>query len=91
MGKQYPIISLITEEKILDEKTLQSVVEKHQETGQSLIGILKQENLLDDDQLTKVIAATSRIEFVNLSPEMVDPMAAQVDQPHGVRPVAINR
>lgn len=92
MDKQDPIISFLTEEKILDEKTLQAAVERHQQTGQSLISILKKENILDDDQLTRVIAATSRIEFVNLSPEMVDPMAAhlvsyEIANSHNVIPI----
>jgi len=92
MDGQDPIISFLTEEKILDEKTLQAAVEQHQQTGQSLISILKKENLLDDDQLTRIIAATSRIEFVNLSPEMVDPMVAhlisyEIANCHNVIPV----
>ena len=92
MDGQDPIISFLTEEKILDEKTLRAAVEQHQQTGQSLISILKKENLLDDDQLTRIIAATSRIEFVNLSPEMVDPMVAhlvsyEIANCHNVIPV----
>jgi len=76
--EQDPIISLLMQEKVLDEKTLLAAVEQQQKTGQSLISILKKENLLDEDQLTRVIATTNKIEFVNLSPEMVDPMIAHL-------------
>jgi len=78
MEKQDPIISLLMQEGILDEKTLQAVIDQQQKTGQSLISILKQESLLDEDQLTRVIATVNKIEFVNLSPEMVDPMVAHL-------------
>ena len=66
------------EEKILDEKTLQATIDQQQKTGHSLISILKNENLTDEDQLTRVVATTNNIEFVNLSSEMVDPMMAHL-------------
>ena len=66
------------EEKILDEKTLQATIDQHQKTGHSLISILKNENLLDEDQLTRIVATTNNIEFVNLSSDMVDPMVAHL-------------
>ncbi len=80
------------EERILDEKTLQAVVDEHEKTGQSLINILKKENLLDEDQFTKVIASANKIEFVNLAPEMVDPMVAhlvsyEIASRHNVIPI----
>lgn len=78
MEGQDPIISLLTQEKILDEKTLQAAIEQHQKTGESLISILKNENLLDEDQFTRVVATANKIEFINLSPEMVDPMMAHL-------------
>ena len=78
MNKKDPLISFIMEEGILDEKTLQAVVEEHEKTGQGLINILKKKNLLDEDQLTKVIAGTSKTEFINLSPDMVEPMVAHL-------------
>jgi len=73
-----PLISFLTEEKILEEGTLLNVIDKHEKTGQSLITILKKEDLLDEEQLTKVVASTSGIEFVNLAPEMVEPMVAHL-------------
>jgi type IV pilus assembly protein PilB len=66
------------EERILDEETLKAVVDEHEKTGQGLINILKKEKLLDEDQITKVIAGTSKTEFINLSPDMVEPMVAHL-------------
>lgn len=78
MDKQDPIISFLMREKIVDEKTLESAVAQQQETGQNLISILKQQNLLDEGQLTRAVAIGNKIEFVNLSPEMVDPIVAHL-------------
>ncbi len=78
MQKQDRTISYILEENILDAETLQKVLEQQEASGQSLISILKKNNLVDEDQFTRIIAASNEIEFVNLSPEMVDPMAAHM-------------
>jgi type IV pilus assembly protein PilB len=78
MDKNNQLISFILEEKLLDEKTIQAVIHEHEETGQSLINILKKENLLDEDQLVQVVAGTNQTKFVNLSPEMVEPMVAHL-------------
>ena len=50
------IISLLTKENVLDEDTLQSVIKKHKSTGQSLVSILKNDHLVNDDQLVKIVA-----------------------------------
>jgi type IV pilus assembly protein PilB len=76
MENQGQIISFLKEDNILDEKSLQFAIDQQQKTGQSLINILRKEKLLGEDQLTKLIAATNRIDFINLSPESVDPMVA---------------
>lgn len=78
MDTNNPLISFLIKEKILDEGTLETVVDKHEKTGQSLITILKKENILNEDQLTKVVAGSNGIEFVNLAPEMIEPMVAHL-------------
>ena len=78
MDKKYPLISFIMEEGILDENTLNAVVDEHEKTGEGLINILKKEKLLDEDQLAKVVADTNKTEFINLSPDMVEPMVAHL-------------
>jgi type IV pilus assembly protein PilB len=78
MDKKDPLVSFIMEERILDEKTLQAVLDEHEKTGQGLINILKKEKILDEDQLVKVVAGANQTEFINLSPDMVEPMVAHL-------------
>jgi len=78
MEKQDPVISFIVENKILDEQSLQAAVDQQQKTGQSLVNVLKNENLIDEDQFTRIVATANKIEFINLSPEQVDPMVAHL-------------
>jgi len=78
MENQDPIISLITKENILDEATLQAAIAQQRQTGQSLINVLKNGNLVNEEQLTRVIAVAHNIEFVNLSPDMIDTMTAHL-------------
>ena len=92
MQKQDPAISYILKENILDEKTLQKVLKEEKTSGQSLINILKKDKLVDEEQLTRIIAAGNKIEFINLSPDMVYPMAAhmisyEIAKQHNVIPV----
>ena len=78
MRNEDPIITFIKEEKILDKDALQLVLDKRKDTGQSVISILKSEGLVDDEQLTRIIARANKIEFINLTPDMIDPMAAHL-------------
>lgn len=78
MKKQEHIISYIQKENIFDRETLQEILSQYQSSGKSIINILKDGKFVDDEQLTRIIAAGNKIEFVNLSPDMVDPMAARM-------------
>jgi type IV pilus assembly protein PilB len=79
MQENDDIISYILKENIVDEKTLQRVLKKQQEvSGESLVSILEKSNLVDENQAGKIIAVSNKIEFVNLSPDMVNPMAAHL-------------
>jgi len=78
MENDSPIISILTDEKILDKATLDTALAQQRQTGQSLISILKKGKFVNDEQLTKIIAAVNNIEFVNLSPDMIDPMSAHM-------------
>ena len=77
MQNEDPIISAIRD-LIGDERILQVAIEKHTNTGRSLMSILKEEKLLDEEQFAKIVAVSNKIEFINLSPEMVDPIAAHM-------------
>jgi type IV pilus assembly protein PilB len=96
MAEQDPIISYLLDENILDDKAIETLLAKQRDSGQSLIGLLKSENLVDDEQLTRIIAIGNKLEFVTLSPDMVDPMAARllpyemVNQ-HNLIPIRIDK
>ena len=78
MMNQEPIISFLLEEHIVDDQTLETILAKQRDTGQSLVGLLKSENLVDDNQLMRIIALGNKIEFITLSPDAVDPMVAHL-------------
>ncbi|MBN1787685.1 MAG: type II/IV secretion system protein [Sedimentisphaerales bacterium] len=46
--------------------------------GKSIISMLKGNNLVTDEQLARIIAAIQNIEFIVLSPDMVDPITAHM-------------
>lgn len=78
MEKQDAIISFLRTGKILDEITLKSLMELQKSTGQSMVSILKHESMLDEAQMAQVVAVGNGIEFINLAPETVDPMVANL-------------
>ncbi len=78
MEKQEAIISFLETEKILDKAALKSLIELQRNTGQSLISILKQKRVLNEAQMTQAVAAGGGIEFINLTPETIDPMVANL-------------
>jgi len=63
---------------ILDEARLNELEKQSAESGKSIISLLKENNLVGDEQLGRIIAAEQKIEFVTLSPDMVDPIAAHL-------------
>ena len=78
MNKSDPIIRFLKDEKVLEPSALESVLERQRDTGDSIISILKDQNLVDEEQCARIVAGAYRIEFVNLSPEMIDPMVAHL-------------
>lgn len=79
MQEHDDIISYILKENIVDEKTLQGVLKKQQKiSSESLVNILKKNNLINENQVGRIIAVSNKLEFVNLSPDMVNPMAAHL-------------
>jgi len=77
MEHQDPIITALRRE-IGDQEVLQAVLDRHTESGQPLMSIVREENFLDEKQVTRVIAAGNEIEFIDLSADMVDPIAAHM-------------
>jgi type IV pilus assembly protein PilB len=63
---------------VLDEAGLNELEKLSAKSGKSIISLLKENNLVSDEQLGRIIAADQKIEFVTLSPDMVDPIAAHL-------------
>ena len=43
MNEQDPVLSILVNDKIVDEESLKSILDKQQKTGRSLVSILKGE------------------------------------------------
>ena len=78
MNDQEQVISVLIEERILDSKTIDELVMQCQESNKSLINVLKTSDLISQEQLARIIAVSNGIEFINLSPDMVDQIAAKL-------------
>jgi type IV pilus assembly protein PilB len=69
---------VLIDEKMVDEATLEEAAREQAASGESLIGVLKRREVLSGEQMTRVVAAANGIEFVELSPDMVDGMTAHL-------------
>jgi len=78
VNKNDPIIQLLKDGNVLDESVLETVLERHKDTGDGIVSILKGENLVDEEQYARVVAGANGVEFVDLSAEMIDPMVAHL-------------
>ncbi|MGA2915178.1 MAG: GspE/PulE family protein [Sedimentisphaerales bacterium] len=72
------IVEAIRKLGILSEIKIEELEKLSIESGKSIISLLKEQNLVNDEQLGIIIAADQNIEFIMLSPDMVDPMAAHM-------------
>jgi type IV pilus assembly protein PilB len=94
--KKGAVVSFLLEENILDETSIDELVKAGADSGNSLISVLKSRNLVNQDQLTKLTALTNNIEFVNLSADMIDPVAVRLvsfdlARQHNLIPVRIEK
>ncbi len=78
MNERDPVIAVLSDEKVLDPAVLESVLERHKDTGDSVATILQRENLLSEEEFTRILARANGIDFVDLSAEMIDPMVAHL-------------
>ncbi|NLH41140.1 MAG: type II/IV secretion system protein [Planctomycetes bacterium] len=78
MSDHDPIIAFLLEEKAVSPAEIEALTEKRKQSGESLLTLLKREKLVDEEQLARAVAAVNKFEFVNLSPEMIDPIIAHL-------------
>ncbi len=78
MNGSDPIIALLLDEKVLSPESVRAVLARHEQTGASVLRLLQQEKLVDEEQLARAVAIVNDFDFVNLSPEMIDPLVAHL-------------
>ncbi len=78
MEHQDSVISVLLEEDILDDKSVKKLISEQNESGKSLISLLKTQKLIDHDQLTKLTAISNGIEYIDLTSDMIDPVAVRL-------------
>ncbi|MBL7107412.1 MAG: type II/IV secretion system protein, partial [Phycisphaerae bacterium] len=71
-------IEYIRKEGILSVEQLQKVIDEYEQSGQNIVNILKANGLIDDEQLAVATAINSGIEYLDLNPDMIDPMTAHL-------------
>jgi type IV pilus assembly protein PilB len=96
MASENSVISYLLQENILAETELNELVESCDESGRSLIGVLKNRDLIDPQQLTRVTALSNNIEFIDLTSDMIDQMAVRLvpfdmARQHNLIPVRIEK
>jgi type IV pilus assembly protein PilB len=96
MKYEDPIISVLLEENILDDEGVRELVDAQNESGRSLISLLKSREVVDQDQLTRLSAIGNGIEYVDLRAEMIDPVAVKLvsyetARQHSLIPVRIEK
>ena len=63
---------------IADEQKLNELYAQCDKSGRNIITVLKENNLVTDEQVGILIAKSQNIEFINLSLDMVEPIAAHM-------------
>ena len=63
---------------IADEQKLNELDGQCRKSGRNIITVLKEDGLLTDEQFGILIAKSQNIEFINLSPDMIEPIAAHM-------------
>jgi hypothetical protein len=87
---------LLLEMGLLDEQTLQAAVAEQRTSGRRLPRILGEKRVLDEERLTKAVAAKLGLEVVNVSSLKIHErvlalIPAQIAIRYGVLPIAIKR
>jgi type IV pilus assembly protein PilB len=71
-------IEVIRKLGILSEGRLNELESLSAKSGKSIVTLLRENNLVNNEQLGRIIAAEQKIEFITLSPDMVDPITAHL-------------
>jgi type IV pilus assembly protein PilB len=70
-GIQEKLVSLLVSEGLVEKKVLQDVKESSTKLNKPLIGLLIEQNIVDDELLTHALAQLSGVPYVNLTKNFV--------------------
>jgi type IV pilus assembly protein PilB len=81
-------------QQILSEEQIQELLAEHKKTGDSLFHLLRQKELVDEDTLLYLAALSHGIEYIHLTPDMVEPAALRLipletARRHGLIPLRV--
>ncbi len=79
------VLDALRQRHFLSEEQIQEVLTEQEKTGESLFHLLRQKDWLNEDDLTELAAVCSGIEFIHLTPEMVDSSALKLVPPETAR------
>ncbi|MBW8015222.1 MAG: type II/IV secretion system protein [Planctomycetes bacterium] len=96
MASDESVITYLLKENVLEETELSELVDSCDASGRSLISVLKNRDLIDQQQLTRVTAISNDIEFIDLTSDMIDQMAVRLipfdmARQHNLIPVRIEK
>ncbi len=96
MKENDKIISFLLEEEVLTQNQVNELLIKHQQSGISLLNLVRDENILQSHELTRLVAASNNIEFINLSPDSVDPIVVklvpmEIVKEHNLIPIKVEK
>jgi len=73
-----PLFDAIIRMGIVDRPRLNEICEECAKSGKNIVTFLKENNLATEEQLSRLVALNQKIEFINLSPDSVEPIAAHM-------------
>ncbi len=87
---------LLVEMRLVDEVIMRSVMSEQRISGQRLIRILSERRVIDEEQVTRAVAAELGIEAVSVSglrinEQVLELVPAAIARAHGVLPIAVKR
>jgi type IV pilus assembly protein PilB len=78
MEQNQSVIEVLRRERILPEEQIGELLSLQEQTGHSLLHLLREKEWIEEDQLTRLTALSNGIEYIELTPEMVDPVALKL-------------
>ncbi|HBG28663.1 MAG: hypothetical protein A2Y10_11975 [Planctomycetes bacterium GWF2_41_51] len=73
-----PLYEVIISLGIADRQRLDQMIDQCAQNGKNILTFLKENNLATEEQLSRLVAQSQHIEFINLSPDMIEAIAAHM-------------